>query len=297
MKPINWIMLIILASISGSSFIFTKALAPILGPIVTTDLRILIAGAALVIYASIVGFNLEWKKNWKLYIIIGIINSGLPFLLYSYAALYVPSVYMAIVNSSAPLFGALFSAIWLFERLTLTKTFGLMLGMAGVGMISYSGVVDNVSDMFGLGIAASIIAAMCYALSGIYIKRFAKEVKPLALASGSQLSAGIVMIPFCAIDPISISVGEITSLIIFNLLSLALLCSAIAYLLYFHLINEVGPTKTLTVTFLSPFFTMLLGTIFLGEIITPQMVAGCATIIFATVLINGLWVPKVLATK
>jgi len=297
MKPIHWFILIVLASISGSSFIFTRTLAPVLGPIVTADLRVLIAGLALVIYALIIGYSFEWHKNWKLYCIIGIINSGIPFLLYSYAALYLPSSYMAIVNSSAPLFGAMFSAIWLFERLSFVKILGLSLGIAGVGMVSYSGSTGAVSDMFGIGIGASIVAAMMYALSGIFIKRYAKDIKPLALAGGSQLAAGLAILPFCILDPVTINVNLITPVIVFNMAALALLCSAIAYILYFRLINEVGPTKTLTVTFLSPFFAMLVGGLFLNEIITPQMLTGCITIIFATVLVNGLWVPRMLVSK
>ena len=295
MKLNHWITLVLLASISGSSFIFTRTLAPVLGPIVTADLRMLIAGLALVAYSAIVGFNLEWRRYWKLYAIVGVINSGLPFLLYSFAALYLPAAYLAIVNSSAPLFGALFSAIWLSDRLTSPKIMGLMLGMVGVGMISYSGSTAQISTMFGVGIAACIIAAMCYAFSGIYIKRFAKEIKPLAMASGSQLAAGVLMLPFCAVDPVSI--GTITADIIINMAALALLCSAIAYLIYFRLIAEVGPTKTLTVTFVSPFFAMVFGVIFLGEGITLQMLAGAVTIIFATVLVNGLWKPYALTPR
>ncbi len=295
MKINHWITLFLLASISGSSFIFTRTLVPVLGPIVTTDLRVLIAGLALVVYSAAVDFNLEWKRNWRLYTIIGVINSGLPFLLYSFAALYLPAAYLAIVNSSAPLFGAMFSAIWLSDRLTPSKISGLTLGMVGVGMISYSGSTANISTMFAMGIAACIVAAMCYALSGIYIKRFAKEIKPMALACGSQVAAGILILPFCAIDPITI--GVITPTIIINMAALALLCSAIAYLIYFRLIAEVGPTKTLTVTFVSPFFAMLFGAWFLGESITPQMLAGAITIIFATVLVNGLWKPRTLTSN
>lgn len=287
MKINHWITLFLLASISGSSFIFLRTLVPVLGPIVTTDLRLLIAGLALVAYAAAINYNLEWKRNWKLYAIVGVINSGLPFLLYSFAALYLPAAYLAIVNSSAPLFGALFSAIWLSDRLTYPKVMGLMLGMAGVGMISYTGSTTQVSTMFVAGIIACIVAAMCYALSGIYIKRFAKEIKPLALASGSQVAAGVLLLPFCMFDPVSI--GVITPIIVINMAVLALLCSAIAYLIYFRLITEIGPTKTLTVTFVSPFFAMLFAAWFLGEGITTQMFAGAITIIFATILVNGLW--------
>ncbi len=283
MKTIHWISLLLLAAISGSSFIFTRAIAPVLGPTVTADLRVLLGGGTLLIYAAAIRFDPDWKRNWKLYAVIGLINSGIPFFLYSFAALYIPASYSAIVNSSAPLFGALFSALWLNDRLTLNKLFGLALGMTGVALISYSGSNANLSPMFGYAIAACIGAAMCYALSGIVIKRFAKGIKPLAIAGCTQFAAGILMLPFWGAQPVT---GMVTTSVILNLAALAVVCSAVAYLIYFWLIGEIGPTRTLTVTFLTPFYAMLWGAVFLGEAVTPLMLAGCVAIVCATMLVN-----------
>jgi drug/metabolite transporter (DMT)-like permease len=283
MKLIHWLSLILLACISGSSFIFTRTVAPVLGPIVTADFRILIAGFALILYAAAIGFDMKWREHWKLYVWMGIINSGIPFLLYSFAALYIPASYLATVNASAPLFGAVFSAIWLSDKLTMPKFFGLLLGMAGVGMITYAGTTQEISPMFGTAIAACILAAMCYAFSGILIKRHAQNIKPLAIAAGSQFAAGLAMLPLCIAQP---PIKPIETSVMFELLALALLCSAIAYLIYFWLIREIGPTRTLTVTFLSPFFAMLIAYLFLNEPVTAQMLQGAALIIAATVLVN-----------
>jgi drug/metabolite transporter (DMT)-like permease len=292
MKPIHWITLIILASISGSSFLFTKSLANDIGPMATTVLRIFIAGLALVVYSFIVKSTMDWAENWKQYAIIGVINSGIPFLLYSYAALYMPASYMAIVNSSAPIFGAIFSVIWLSEKLTITKVFGLSMGMLGVGLVTYSGSSQDFSNMLIVGFAACILAAASYAISGIYIKKRAKGIKPLALAGGSQFVAGLIMIPFCYVDADVLLNANFGMSTIVNILVLSIVCSAIAYILYFRLMFAIGPTKTLTVTFLSPFFAMVLGYIIFDENITLLILLGCVIIITSTIIINGTWKPK-----
>ena len=283
MKKIHWLSLIILASISGSSFIFTKTLAPILGAIGTADLRVLIAGTTLMLYSIVIKFDLEWRHHLKLYAWIGLINSGVPFFLYSFSALYLPASYLAIINSTSPLFGGIFAALWLKEKLTPLKVIGLLFGVLGVSFISYSRSSSNVSSMFVIAIAACLLAAMCYALSGILIKKHAKNIKPLALAACSQFAAGVLMLPFFFMSP---PTGSITLSVALNMAALALVCSAIAYLIYFKLMVEVGPTKTLTVTFLSPFFAMLASYFFLNETITIQMLIGAVIIICATITVN-----------
>ncbi len=291
MKPIHWLTLVILATISGSSFLFTKSLSAEIGPIFTTVLRIFLAGLALVIYAGIVHSDMEWKKNWKRYGLIGLMNSGAPFLLYSYASLAMPASYMAIVNSTAPIFGAIFSFIWLAEKVNVAKVIGLLGGVLGVGTITYSGFHGNLPESFLYGVMACVVAAASYAISGIYIKKFAKDIKPLALAGGSQLAAGIIMAPFCYMDYSIFSEATLSLAVVAKTLALSLVCSAIAFILYFRLIIAVGPTKTLTVTFLSPFVAMVLGAIVFGEQITTYMLAGSVVIIVSTMLINGLIKP------
>src|SRR5262249_9975857 len=155
-----------------------------------------------------------------------------------------------ILNSSSPLFGAVFAAIWLNDTLTPQKISGLLLGIAGVGLVAVRGAV-TVGE-FGVWAAAACIgAAICYGLAGIFIKKFAPFLKPMAIAGASQLMAGIALLPLIPFSPIR---GSVDSHIILNMLGLAILCSAIAYLLYYRLINDIGPARALTVTFLMPVF-------------------------------------------
>lgn len=194
------------------------------------------------------------------------------------------------MNSSSPLFGALFSALWLGERLTPIRSAGLVVGTLGVAVVTRIGA-DQMDVATGLSILACLTAAACYGLAGIYIKKYAKGVKPKSIAGCSQLFAGLLLLP---LTPFAPPTGAIDALTIANVLGLALVCSAIAYLLYYRLIEETGPTKALTVTFLMPLFGMVWGALFLGEVITSTMVGGCVLVLAGTMLILN---PRLLAIK
>jgi len=283
MPVIDIVLLVALSAIWGSSFMFMRYLAPILGPAMTADMRVLIAGLALVLFFAATGFRLEWRKNWRHFLVIGMVNSGIPFLLYSFAALYLPASVEVIFNSMSPLFGALFSAIWLAEPLTGRRILALLLGLAGVFAVSSLGAVPA-SPWAIPAILACLLATICYALAGVYIKRRASEVKPRATAAGSQLVAGLVLLPVAVVarPPRAPSSEPILVLILF-----ALLCSAIAYLIYYRLMADVGPTKALTVTFLMPVFGMFWGALFLGERIGASMIGGTVLILAGTYLVAG----------
>lgn len=273
--------LLLLSSIWGLSFIFMRLLAPVLGPVVTADMRLLIAGIVLVLYFAATRYDAEWKKYWKQYLVIGVINSALPFFLFSFAAMHIPAGYSAILNSSSPLFMSIFAALWLGEALTLQKMAGLMLGMMGVALVTKTGST-NADPMFAAAAAACVFAAMCYGVSGIYIRKYAKGIKPMAIAGASQLIAGILMMPLIAISPV---IGEITLKVAMYTIVFAIFCSGIAYILYYKLVADVGPTRALTVTFITPVFAMVWGSVLLGEAITPKMIAGGILILVGAALV------------
>jgi drug/metabolite transporter (DMT)-like permease len=273
--------LVALAAIWGSSFIFMRTLAPVLGPVLTANSRVLIGGAALVAWFRLIGFDGDLRRHWRHFLVIGVLNSALPFLLFAFAAVHLPASYLAILNAAAPLFALLLSAIWLGERLTAARLAGLAAGIGGVALVTGAGPV--VPDaMFGPAIAASLLATLCYALSGVYIKRRAGAVKPMAIAGWSQVFAGAVLLPLAPFAPAR---GSLTGPLVANMLALALVCSAIAYLLYFRLIADFGPTRAMSVTFLIPLFGVLWGVLFLGESVTLPMLAGCALVVGGTLLV------------
>ncbi|MBN8531051.1 MAG: DMT family transporter [Alphaproteobacteria bacterium] len=277
------IRLLSLAAIWGSSFMFMRLLAPVLGPFWTADLRVGIAGLALCAYFLVIRLDCEWRRLWKEYLITGMLNTGVPFILFSYAALHIPAAYSAIINATVPLWGAVFTAIWLNEKLTRSKLLGTTLGIIGVGIATGIGSTA-IGGQTALALLACTGAAICYGLGGIYIKKFVKGAKPMAMAGASQLFAGLALLPLAIAMPVP---GAPTLVTAAQVVTFSLLCSAVAYILYYRLMEDVGPTRTFTVTFLVPVFAMFWGVLLLAEPIHLHMVIGAGIVILGTMLVLG----------
>jgi len=283
MMLFDYILLITLSAIWGGSFIFMRVLSPALGPVVTADMRLLIAGVVLTLYLRIRNQRLDLLKNLKRYIIIGLLNSGIPFLLFSFAALYLPSSISVIINSLTPLFGVLFSILWLNEKVTPKKISGIALGIVGVIIIRGSENLE-LTLMTTIAMAACVFATMLYGLASTYVKVHAKDIAPSAVATGSQLVAGIVFLPLIYFFPIR---TELTTQIVLTTISFSVLCSAIAYVIFYRLLNNLGTTKALSVTFLIPVFGFIWGYIFLKEEITMIMIVGSLFVLSGIYFVTG----------
>ncbi len=281
MRSADLLRLISLAAIWGASFLFMRVLAPVVGVLWSAEVRVGLAGVALLTLMYVTGRAMNFRENWKSFLILGTINSALPFALYSYAALSIPAGYSAIVNATSPLWGAVMGAAFLGERLTLRKMAGMATGVLGVAFLVRLGPVEFNSKLV-LAVLACVGATLCYAIVGIYTKKKLAGITPMQMATGSQVGAAFVLMPFLPLAPVQ---GEITANIAMVGVALALLCSAVAYLIYFRLMADLGPTKALTVTFLIPLFALLWGYLFLNEHITMNTVIGCAGVVLATWLV------------
>ena len=278
MRSADVARLLALAIIWSASFVFIRVLAPVLGPVWVATSRLLLGGAALTLAFLIMRRHLDVAQHWRAYLLVGVVNSSLPFLLFAYAALTLPASYLVILNAALPLFGAMASAAWLGEPLDAAKIAGLAAGTTGVVLVSRAGPVEP-DAAFAWAVAASLGAVLCYAIAGVWLKRNGRALQPLAVAGWSQLLGGLALLPLATAMPVQ---GTITLPIVVNVLALALVCGAAAYALYFRLIADVGPTRAMTVTFLMPGFGMLWGYLFLDETITVSMVAGAALIVAGT---------------
>lgn len=274
--------LLMLAAIWGASFLFMRMAAPEMGVVWTAEIRVGVAALALLIYLACTKQALAWREHQREYWVIGVLGSALPFSLYAFAALHLPAGYSAIVNSTSPLWSALLGVLFWGERLSWRAVFGLLCGVVGVGFLVQLGPLVLTWDSL-LGVAACSGAALCYALAGIYSKRRALTVAVPLMATGSQLAAALVILPVSLFTPPPMQ----ASLSAWGaVLALALLCSALAYLLYFRIVVEIGPSKALTVTFLIPLFAMLWGWLFLQEAVTSSMLFGCVLVVLAMGLVG-----------
>jgi drug/metabolite transporter (DMT)-like permease len=283
MRPADLLRLVTLAALWGGSFLFLRITAPVLGPLFLAELRLVIAAATLLAWAWMTGGQVRFAGRWRSYLVIGTVNSAVPFGLFAYAAVHLPASYSAVLNATSPLFGAFFAALWLNERLTPRRVAGAVAGVAGVALLVGFGPVKADAGVI-LSALAAIGGACCYALAVVYTRRKAAGIEPFAVAVGSQIGAALVLSPALASWP----GGELfTPGIAASVLALALACTAFAYVLYFRLIADVGAARALTVTFLIPVFGVLWGVVFLGEPLGLFMLAGAALVIGATWLVVG----------
>ena len=281
MRPADLTRLILLAAIWGGSFLFVRMAVGAIGPLWLTELRVGLAAIAMLIYAHAADFELNLQRNCRHYLVLGVLNTALPWGLYAWSGKYIGASYMAILNAAAPWFAAICGAIWLGERMSWRKSLGLALGMLGVAVLVGFGPIAANTEVL-LAVFACIGATACYALAGVYVKKRAGALPPRALTVGSLIAASIVVMPFLPAPP---PAAAFTWQVTVAVLGISLLCSAAAYLIYFRLIADVGPTRTFTVTFLIPVFGTLWGALFLGEPVGVSTLAGGAVIVVATALV------------
>ncbi|KNZ31672.1 MAG: membrane protein [Methylibium sp. NZG] len=303
MKPADLGELILLAAIWGASFLFLRLGAAEFGAVPLSGLRV--AGASLVLLPILI-----WRKqlgalraHWKPIFVVGVTNSALPFLCFSYAALSINAGLSSIFNAAAPLFGALIGWLWLNSTLKRLRVMGLVIGFVGVfglawnkgsgmgaaGVLGSVGATGTPGGSAALAVGACIVATVCYGFSVNFTKRYLAEAPPMAVAAGSQLGAAIALaVPTLLLWPAAPPASSAWG----YLAILAVVCTGLAYVLFFRLIANTGPSNAIAVTFLIPAFGVAWGAVFLDEQVTGAMMAGCVVILIGTALATGVLAPR-----
>ncbi len=294
MSLIDLAKLIFLAAIWGGSFIFLRVAVPEVGPVLTALLRITLAGLVLVGYAHLTGVTMNWRRNAKPFAVVGLFAAVLPFSCFSFASQYLPAAYSALLNSTAPLFGALFSVFYLAERLTMRKLAGLALGVAGVAVLVGAGALAlNAKNL--LAAAACLMAAACYAISSIIVKKTGRAdsrsggIHPIAMASGSMMFGGLIMVPML---PFLLPIAMPSRPALWSLAGMSLLSSGLAQAIFIPLIVKIGPTRAMSVSFLIPLFSMVWGFVFLNEAVAATTLVGGAIVLAAMWLVLSASPPE-----
>jgi len=280
----DFLRLTLLAAIWGASYIFLRIASPVLAPAFLIELRVGLAGIALVLYAIVA--RKHFKSDGKIlpFFIIGALNSAIPFTLISTATIHLTASYGAVINSTTPLFTALVAAIWLKDSLSWLRSLGLLMGLVGVVVLVGLSPLPLNEEVI-LSIALALIASLCFGISGVYIKLALRNTTSLTLATWQQLAAGILLLPMAATGvPASFPSWEV----VVSVLGLAFLSTSIGYLLFFRLIQSVGPTRTSAVTFLVPVFSIVWGMIFLNESVSLGMLLGFGIVLASVALVTEL---------
>ena len=276
--------LLLLSALWGASFIYIRVAVPALGPFVLVELRVGLAAVVLALCAALVGRLPKLRRRWRQFVLLGAVNVAIPFSLISAAEINLTASLAAILNSTTVMFTAVVAAVWMGDALTARKLVGVALGIVGVTvLVGWDPITMNWT--VALSVGAMLAASLAYALGSVYAKRTFADSPPLAIASGQLTAAAMLMLPLAAVSAPEQSPSTI---VVLSVLGLALPSTAVAYMLYFRLIANVGPTSTSTVTLLVPLFGLLFGVVLLDEPVGVGTLAGLVLILSSVTLITGL---------
>ena len=279
---------LLLAAIWGASFLFMRIAAAEFGALPTAALRVAVASLFLWPLLWLRGQAGLLRQHWRPVLLVGVLNSGIPFALYAFAVMHISTGLSSILNATVPLFGALVAWAWLGDRPGVSRSLGLAIGFGGIvllagGQIGFKSTGTGVSPIWAM--LACLGATTCYALAASFAKKHIPPIPSLVTATGSQIGATLVLaLPGLWWRPEHMPALRTWA----ALLALGVLCSGVAYILYFRLIERAGPGRALAVTYLVPVFAVSYGVVALGESVTLWMLGGGAVILAGTALSSGL---------
>ncbi|MEI7036648.1 DMT family transporter [Fulvimonas yonginensis] len=278
--------LLLLGALWGGSFLFMRMGAQDFGGFALAGLRALGAALCFLPLLASADRRAELRRHAVPITVVGVSNAALPYALFSLAARSLPAGLSAIFDALTPLLVAASGWLWLGEKLDRPRLAGLLVGLAGVlWLIGGSGSPGHAGAGSGWAIAACLGAVACYAFTAHYSERYLPVVSPLTAAAGGQFVSALLLAPTTLWLWPAHAPGVRAWL---ALTGLAVLCTAVAYVLFFRLIGRIGAARTMVVLYLIPAFAVLWGALFLREPVTLAMAGGCAVILLGVALTTGL---------
>ncbi|EHA1075363.1 MULTISPECIES: DMT family transporter [Vibrio] len=292
MTAVSFFRLLCLAAIWGGSFLFMRVAANTFGPAYLIEFRVTFAAVALLLIAVYLKKKLTLTAHTKHFFIIGLFNSAVPFLLFAYAAQTLNASTLAILNSTAPIWGALVGFAWYRSPLTAKPVLGMLIGIGGVAVLVGLDT-STIGEEAMLPIAASLMASFSYGIATNYTKN-APQVPAFDNAHGSMWAAVIWVLPLLPFLPMR---AEPSHFEWSSVVTLGVVCTGFAYLLYFRLVSDIGPASALTVTFLVPVFGILWGYLVLDEPVGSNTIIGTILVLSGTMLVTGFSPTAMLAKR
>ncbi|EPA0544529.1 MULTISPECIES: DMT family transporter [Vibrio] len=292
MTAVSFFRLLCLAAIWGGSFLFMRVAANTFGPAYLIEFRVTFAAVALLLIAVYLKKKLTLTAHTKHFFIIGLFNSAVPFLLFAYAAQTLNASTLAILNSTAPIWGALVGFVWYRSPLTAKSVLGMLIGIGGVAVLVGLDT-STIGEEAMLPIAASLMASFSYGIATNYTKN-APQVPAFDNAHGSMWAAVIWVLPLLPFLPMRTEPSHFEWS---SVVTLGVVCTGFAYLLYFRLVSDIGPASALTVTFLVPVFGILWGYLVLDEPVGSNTIIGTILVLSGTMLVTGFSPTAMLAKR
>jgi len=278
---------LLLGALWGMSYVFIRLTVGTVAPIVMVESRLLIGAICIGVFSLFIQswrVNLvPFKKDLPRITLISIFNSVLPFAFFAYSMQYLNAGVGGILNSVSPIWSAIIGALWLKERLNISRICGLMLGCAGIVFLMW-GKAHFSEDGLGLAVLASVCLTLSYGIASNMIKVYGQGI-PTNCLTFSSLAIGALILLIPALQQLP-EVALSTSVWV-GILGLGIGSTAIGYILFFRLIEDTSPSIAISVTFLVPVFSILWGTVFLDEVPTMRMLIGGLIIVLGTALAVG----------
>ena len=283
----DWALLITLSIIWGGSFFFAKVAVAEVPPLTVVLARIMIAAALLQILLQVTGIGMKVDaRTWRDFIIMGLLNNAIPFSLIFWGQREIGSGLASILNAATPLFTVIVAHYFTWdERATPLKILGVALGIGGVaamiGLDLLSGLGAHVAAEL-----AVVAATISYAFAGVFGRRF-KGRPPLQVAAGQLTGSSLLMLPLTLLTehPWTLPMPSLGA--IGAILGIAVICTSLAYVIFFRILARAGATNLLLVTFLIPVSALSLGIAFLGETVTAHHIIGMGMIGLGLAAIDG----------
>lgn len=282
MKPRDLLDLLLIGAIWGGAFPMLRVATPQFGPVALIGVRVAIAALVLL---AVLPARARLLRHARPLFVLSMLNTAIPFTLFAYATLGVTAGTASLLNATTPMFGALLAFLWLGERISAWQILGIAIGFAGIAAIVWNEIGAH-ADASALAVAAGLLGAALYGAAASHARRYLDQVDPLVVATGCVCGAALVMVPAAFFawpgrNPDALAWA--------SAVGLGLLCTALAYVVYFRLLPRIGATRAVTVTFLIPVFGIFWGALLLDERLSVLLLVGCAVVLAGTALAMGLW--------
>lgn len=285
----EWALLTFLSIIWGGAFFFVAVAVHVVPPLTVVFLRVAIAALALLIYLQIRGEKLKFERSLLLaFLVMGMLNNIIPFSLLFWAQTTIPSGLASILNATMPMFSIVVAHFALAdEKMAANKIIGVVLGLFGVMALVGGGALEG-ENVAIFGMVACLGAALSYACAATFGRRFrTMDVSNSYVAFGQLTGSTLVMIPLMLIVDRPWELSMPGTGVILAIVALALVSTALAYVIYFQLLASVGAVNVALVTLLVPVSAILLGTVFLNEILETRHYVGLALILTGLIAVDG----------
>lgn len=286
MKAKDWLAFVALSIAWGSSFLWIKIAVQEVGPFLLVSMRVLVGALGLLgVYLVKRPALPEKRTTWITLIVVGLTNTAIPFVLISWGQIYIDSGVAAILNASVPLLTTVLAHFMLADdKMDWKRAIGLPLGFIGIVMIVARDYVPGEPNRLW-GQAAILAAAVLYAASAIYIRRGTEEVNPVVRALVPLAAADVLLWVTTPIVEAPLRWPQQLDTWI-AIVWLGVLGTFLAYLIYFYLVHSIGPTRATMVTYTFPVVGVVLGVLFLNEMLDLNIVLGGGLVLGSIILVN-----------